>query len=499
VSNKQAFERLIRDALSQFQLIVVANAQPYVRRTEEDRVVWSRAAGGIPSALDPIMQVCGGVWVAGGGHTGPQESDTGDRVSMPPDQLTYKLRRVRITEAQEKHYHFHLSNEGMWPLCHAVFVRPVYSSDDWEAYREVNAIFADAVLEEAGSRPALVFIQDYHLGLLPRLLKRANRRLVVAHFWHIPWPSANLMGTFPWRPELIDGLLGNDLIAFQLREHCLHFLDSVARSVEAKVDYEKLNVSRQGNVTTVRPIPIGIDCEANEVLARSPGVERAMEEWRQRLGLNGAARLGVGMERLDYTKGIPERLRGLNRFLEKHAEFRGCLTFVQACVPSRLQIVAYQRLAEEIKGLVEEINRRWETSTWRPIHHYSQYTTAVEMLALHRLADFCFVSSLDDGMNLVAKEFVSSRFDEDGVLILSEFAGASHELTEALIVNPFSEDAIAEAIHRALTIPQRERTRRMRGMRFAVADNDVYRWASTILHDLLGAGLLLNAPDGSES
>src|SRR5262249_11633537 len=264
--------------------------------------------------------------------------------------------------------------------------------------------------------PAFVFIQDYHFGLTPRVLKEHNSNLIVAHFWHIPWPNPETFQTFPWKEELLDGLLGNDLLGFHLRYHCQNFLATVDRTLEARVDYERFEITRRGKVTVVRPFPISIDFEAHEADAGSQAIDQEMDRWRRHLRLTDEV-LGIGIDRIDYTKGIPERLRALGRFLEKYPEYRERLVFVQIGVPSRTHVRQYKLLDDEIDALVEEINWKWSTDSWRPIVYLKQQHSATQMMALHRLADFCMVTSLDDGMNLVAKEFVASRFDGDGVLV----------------------------------------------------------------------------------
>jgi trehalose 6-phosphate synthase len=391
---------------------------------------------------------------------------------------------VWLTKEQEDGYYYGLANEGLWPLCHMVFTRPVFNPRHWPIYRQVNEQFARAVLQEAGSDPAFVFIQDYHFGLTPRMVKEMAKNLIVAQFWHIPWPTPEVFQTFPWKEELLEGLLGNDLLGFHLRYHCQNFLATVDRTLEAKVDYERFEITRGGKVTVVRPFPISIDFADHDSAAAQPNIDDQMERWRQQLRLGDAA-IGIGIDRIDYTKGIPERLRALDCFLDKYPTYRERLVFVQIGVPSRTHVRQYQLLDDEIDGLVDEINWKWSTESWKPIIYLKEHHGPAEMMALHRLADFCMVSSLDDGMNLVAKEFVASRFDEDGVLILSRFTGAARELTSAVLVNPFAIDEVAEAIHQALEMPEDERHKRMQRMRTVVSDNNIYRWAGKVLSALL--------------
>jgi trehalose 6-phosphate synthase len=349
-------------------------------------------------------------------------------------------------------------------------------------YRRVNQRFADAVLEEAGNQPAVVFIQDYHFALLPRMLRNANPNFVIAQFWHIPWPNEEAFSTFPWREEMLDGLLGNDVLGFHLPRHCRNFAEA-ARSIGIASDRAGAEISRGGHSTSVRPFPIGIDFEAHASLAQSAEVAGHEQRWRKKLSLKGKL-LGIGIDRLDYTKGIPERLLFLDRLFETHREYRGKLVFLQVAVPSRCDVPAYRQIKEEVEKLTARINRRWRTAFWKPVVLLQQHYTLPEMMALHRLAHFCAVTSLHDGMNLVAKEFVASRADEDGVLVLSKFAGAGNELTDALQINPFSIEEGAGAYAAALQMPREERRRRMHKMRRIVRENNIYQWALDIISEL---------------
>jgi trehalose 6-phosphate synthase len=360
----------------------------------------------------------------------------------------------------------------------------MFDPHDWEMYRRVNARFAEAVLEEAGNEPTFVFIQDYHFGLLPRMLRNARSNLVIAQFWHIPWPNRDVFSAFPWREEILDGMLGNDLLGFHLPHHCQNFLETVDCSIEAKVDRAGSEVCRGGHCTAVHPFPIGIDYDAHVEAAQSQTVAIQMRRWRHKLSLEGKL-LGIGIDRLDYTKGIPERFRFLDRLLVQHPEYRGRLVFAQIAVPTRSALPAYRAIEDEVDGLAAEINSRWGRGSWKPIVLFKEHYGEADMIALHRLAQFCVVTSLHDGMNLVSKEFVASRVDEDGVLILSKFTGAARELKDALLVNPFSVEEGADAYHAALQMNWEERRRRMVKMREAVEHNNVYRWAGKLLSDLV--------------
>ena len=482
---KEGLIKLVESRLRDYGLIIVSNREPYVHHYAGGEIVCARPASGLTTALEPVIRACGGTWVAhGSGEADRETVNLRDHVRVPPDDPRFELRRVWLTKEQEARYYYGLANEGLWPLCHIVFARPVFRPEDWKAYREVNELFAQAVLDEAGDRPTFVFIQDYHFGLLARRLKESNPNLIIAQFWHIPWPNPEVFRGFPWKEELLDGLLGSDLLGFHLHTHCQNFLDTVDRTIEAKVDQEKLEITRGGKPTLVRSFPISLDAKERLALAHSEATEREMIRWRHRLGLRDEL-VGVGVDRIDYTKGICERLRAVDRFLTRCPSYRKRLLFVQVGAPSRTHIRQYQLVEEEIDRLVQEINWKWESGSWRPIWFFKEHVEAPGVTALYRLAHFCMVTSLHDGMNLVSKEFVASRFDQDGVLILSEFAGAARELTDAILVNPFSEEELAAAIEQALEMPEEARRRRMNAMQAAVAENNIYRWAGKILSALL--------------
>lgn len=491
--NCEMLQELLQNHQGNRKLIVVANREPYIHRFNGEEIECIRPASGMATALHPIVAAAGGTWIAhGSGEADQLVVDACDRLQVPQEDPSYTLRRVWLTPEQEKGFYYGLANEGLWPLCHITFTRPSFRLKDWEYYREVNRLFADAVLEEAGKEDAVVFIQDYHFGLLPRMLKsRAGRRLTIAHFWHIPWPNREAFRAFPWREELLDGMLGNDILGFQIRYHCQNFLDTVDRAIEAKVDQEKFNVTCHGLTTQVRPFPISIDAAAHFKAAAGDEVGCAREAWRSRLRL-GDKKLGIGLERLDYTKGIPERLQAFDGLLEARPEWRGNVVFTQVAAPTRSHLKEYRGIEEEVERLVQEINDRWREGDWEPIVFFKQNFPPADMMALHQLADFCVVSSLHDGMNLVAKEFIASRVDEKGVLILSRFTGAHRELSDAIDVNPFAIHELTDAIRQALEMPLSEQGERMSRMRKHVAHHNVYRWAGKCL----GAMLHVDAVEG---
>jgi trehalose-6-phosphate synthase len=484
--SEAALQGFVRRQLKGRRFLVVSNREPYTHDLRGGRIECVQPASGLLTALEPILHATGGTWIAHGSGTADRAVvDVFDRVKVPPGDPQYTLRRVWLDPQLEREYYCGLANEGLWPLCHMAFHRPVFRLQDWIAYREANRIFADAVLEEAAGEAAFVFIQDYHFGLLPRMLKERNPKLVVAQFWHIPWPHPEAFRVFPWGEELLDGMLGNDLLGFHLNSHCSNFLDAVDLGIQATVDGTHSSVRRRAAETLVRSFPISIDYASHVSRATSPEVDSHMEAWRGRLG-GQPAFLGIGIDRSDYTKGIPERLHAIDRLFELHPEYRGQFVFVQVAVPSRTLIDGYRDLNDEAGQAAAHINERWGTDKWMPIHFCNRHLPQAELMALHRLAQVCVVSSLHDGMNLVAKEFVASRVDGDGTLVLSSFAGAARELTAALMVNPFSPDEMAGAIHRALQMPVAERRARMARMAAVVREHNIYAWAGKVLTALVG-------------
>lgn len=480
---KAQLHSLVEEQIGKGRFIVVSNREPFIHDSEGDRIVCKQPAGGLTSALHPIMSASGGTWIARSSGTADHlVVDSGSSVLVPPDNPTYRLKRVWIEDELGREYYNGLANQGLWPLCHNVYRRPRFCAKEWASYRKVNAMFADAVLEEARDEPAFVFVQDYHFALLPQMLKRRNPRLVIAQFWHIPWPSRDTIAAFPWKTELLEGMLGNDLLGFQLRRDSFNFLSTVDRGIEARVDLEHQTVARHGRTTRVQAFPISIDFDAHSRTASGLRVQTAMRDWREKIG--PGVRIGVGIDRVDYTKGIPERIRGLDLLLERNPGYRGKLVFVQVGVPSRSDIPEYGTLAEEIDAEITRVNAKWRTPVWEPVLYVKRHLGAEDMMALHRLASFCLVTPLHDGMNLVAKEFVASRTDLNGALVLSEFAGAASELTSAVLVNPFSEDEIAAAIETALTLSPRECAARMSKMRATVERNNIYRWGGKLLSAL---------------
>ena len=483
--SKEDLKRLVQREIGDYRLVVVSNRQPYIHELIDGELRYAVPAGGMTTALDPLMQELGGTWIAHGGGKGDWYAvDEKNKIMVPPDDPAYTMRLVWLTEEEERGYYHGFSNAALWPLCHNAYTEPVFNASDWETYQSVNQEFANQVLDEIDGRPAAVFTQDYHLALLPRLLREADPDIITGQFWHIPWPSPEIFRICPWQTELLDGLLGNDLLGFHIGDHCNNFLSTADSVLASQVDYEHNLVSHRGEATMVRPFPISVDFEQICHDARSLYVTEEMERLADELELGGMV-VGLGIDRIDYTKGIPHRFRAMGRFLEKYPEYIGKVVFVQAGVMSRTDVDAYQHLAEQIEQLLAEINGRFGRRGWQPIIYMPTDLPNISLLALRRLARFCVVSSLHDGMNLVAKEYVASRFDEDGVLILSPFTGAAQELTDALIVNPYAIEQFADVFRDAVEMPREERRTRMVRMRAIVQENNIYKWAARMLVDLM--------------
>ncbi|MEO6068342.1 MAG: trehalose-6-phosphate synthase [Gemmatimonadota bacterium] len=474
---------LLHGELRGHQMLVVSNREPYIHVQRGDAVVVQRPASGLVTALEPIMRACSGTWIAhGSGSADRTVVDGHDRVAVPAEHPEYQLRRVWLTPEEEAGYYYGFANEGLWPLCHIAHVRPIFRTTDWEQYEKVNRIFARAVLQEATSPDPIILIQDYHLALLPRMIREALPAATIITFWHIPWPNPEAFGICPWREELLDGLLGSSTLGFHTQFHCNNFVDTVDRLLEARVDRETFTVSHRRELTSVKRYPISVEWPPSPALVARP-VTECRERVRARHSLPAGQSIGIGVDRLDYTKGIEERLRAVERLLESRPEWRGRFTFIQVAAPSRTRIPQYHDAEVRVRELASRINTRFADKGPPPIILLVAHHEQGEVYEYFRAAEFCFVSSLHDGMNLVAKEFVSARDDERGVLVLSRFTGAARELPEALIVNPYDTEQCAVSLHLALTMPERDQRARMRVMRGLVQSFNVYRWAARMLID----------------
>jgi trehalose 6-phosphate synthase len=465
-------------------VVVVANREPYIHdRAPGGGIVVRHPASGLVTALEPVMRACSGVWVAhASGSADREAADKDGRLPVPPGEAAYTLQRVWLSEEEERGYYYGFANEGLWPLCHIAHVRPVFRSADFAHYDTVNGRFSAAAIRAAERQDPVILVQDYHFGLVPEMILRRMPRATVLTFWHIPWPNAERFGICPWRAELLRGLLGSSILGFHTQLHCNNFIETVDRFLEARIDRERFAVVYNGHTTLVRPYPISIEWP-NRWSGGAPDAAACRAEIVAEHGLAPDALIGIGVDRLDYTKGIEERLLAVERLLEKYPRFARRFVFLQIAAPSRSAIGAYRELAERVESQTKRINARFGSGSYRPIVLLGAHHEPPDVFRHYRAADVCYVSSLHDGMNLVAKEFVAAREDERGVLLLSSFTGASRELTDALIVNPYDIEEAADALAAALTMGPEEQRIRMRAMRSLVAHFNVYRWAGRMLVD----------------
>jgi trehalose 6-phosphate synthase len=481
---KERLCRLVREKLADRLFIVVSNREPFSHDFSGNKITWKNTVGGLTEALDPVLRASGGTWIArGAGAADRQAVDSKDRIAVPPDRPEYTLRRVWLTEEEVKGYYDGFANQGLWPLYHKTYVKPEFQEKEWQTYQKVNQIFAEAVLQETGGRQAIVFVQDYHFARLSQFLKERAPDLIAGQFWHIPWPGYEVLRQCPWHKEIIQGLLGNDLLGFHIRSYGRNFMASAGHLPGAKINDKKSTIEYAGHITHIGAFPISVDFKAIAEQAGTDEVKREMEDLRREFDLEGKY-VGIGMDRLDYTKGIPERLRALDRFFEENPRYRGRVVYIMAGMPSRTDIGAYGELTQRVDALTNGINARYGTASWKPVIPMMRQLTPVELNALRRLAHFCLVSSLHDGMNLVSKEYVAARIDGDGVLILSKFTGAAEELKDAWLIDPHDIGGLAAAIKEAIEMPEAEKKRLMANMRKTVAANNIYRWGASILSRL---------------
>jgi trehalose 6-phosphate synthase len=461
----------------------IASRVSHLLRSGEG-IRWTHAAGGLTSALDPVMQACHGTWVAwGSGNADRETVDARDCVRVPPNNPQYTLRRVWLSEPQVRGFYYGFANSALWPLCHLNLERAVFKPLHWHHYQEVNEQFADSVAQECQDAPATVWVQDYQLALCPQYLRRRLPDLSVMHFWHIPWPPWELYRVCPWRRELLEGLLGNDLLGFHLDQYCRNFLECADRVLGASVDLKAGVIEYEGRETWVRPFPISIDYSWWARLARQRHTARRMTQLRAKSELAFPI-VGLGVDRLDYTKGIVSRFQAIERFLEKYPEYRGRFCFVQIAVPSRTQIDEYRQVKEQVESLVGRINDRFGSDTRKPIYYRYEHIEPPELVVYYRMADFAMVSSLHDGMNLVAKEFVASQVERKGVLICSEFAGAAEALDNALLINPYDVESVADTLKQAIEMPVEERSQRMARLQEHISEYNIYKWLAEIFIEL---------------
>ncbi|MFA5093121.1 MAG: trehalose-6-phosphate synthase [Candidatus Omnitrophota bacterium] len=483
---EEKLKGLIHAKLGDNALFVVSNREPYMHIFEESSGKTSciRPASGVVTAIHPILSACGGTWVAhGSGNFDKKFVNSKDKLGVPPEDNRYILKRVWLNKAEEQGYYYGFSNEGLWPLCHNTHTRPIFKESDWLMYKEVNQKFADSVLEELPVKSPFIFVQDYHFTLLPKMIKDKRPDAMIALFWHIPWPTPEAFMICPYQNEILEGILGSDLIGFHVQNHCNNFLDTANRLLESRVDTEKFSVVRSGKETFVRAFPISINSRIGDGSFKIDPI-REVEKLKKEFGLKDQI-VAVGVDRIDYTKGIVERILAVDRFLDKYPEYKKKFVFIQLAAPSRTHIKRYHDLIGEIDELVEKINWKHVDGNWKPIIYLKKHFSQDDIQPYYKLGDICIVSSLHDGMNLVAKEYVAEKDDLSGALILSQFTGAARELTDAILVNPYSTEEFADRIKLAIEMPKEEKERRMENMRKIITENNIFRWAADIITELV--------------
>jgi trehalose-6-phosphate synthase len=477
----EGLRALLRNNFPADEVIVVSNREPYIHEHSDSGITFHRPASGLVTAVEPVMRACSGTWIAqGSGSADRDVVDENDRVPVPPKSPSYTLRRIWLTEAEEQGYYYGFANEGLWPLCHVAHVRPVFRTSDWHCYREINQRFADAVVKEAKTPDPIVLIHDYHFALAPAMIRRQLPDATIITFWHIPWPNFESFSICPWKEEILEGMLGSDILGFHTSYHCKNFIETVDRFMEARIEQESATISVGGSLTHIHAYPISVAWPEPIDRAAYPALRRRI---RERHGLSPEHRIAIGVDRLDYTKGIVERIRSVERLLEVHPEWVGNFSMIQIAAPTRSSLPEYKRFENEVRQAADAVNERFGTEDYDPILLLIEHHAIDAVLEYFRAADICMVTSLHDGMNLVSKEFVAAHDDERGVLILSQFAGASRELLDALIVNPYHIDQVADALYDALSMPEHEQEVRMRSLRQLVREFNVYRWAGRMLLD----------------
>ena len=483
VWSPETLRQILHSRLADDQVIIVSNREPYIHNKNNGKIELQFPASGVVTALEPIVKACAGTWIAhGSGSADKEVVDQHDHIAVPPGENLYSLRRIWLTEEEEQGYYYGFANEGLWPLCHIAHTRPTFRSSDWDYYQKINERFAEAVLAEAKADDPVVLVQDYHFALLPSLIKQRLPKATIITFWHIPWPNPEVFGICPWREEILKGLLGSTIVGFHTGFHRNNFLETVDRFIESRINYEDSTVSCSNEMTAVKSYPISIDWESRWKYANTT-IEECRTSILKRHKLDKSIKVAVGVERLDYTKGIVERFYAVERLLELHPEYVGKFTLVQIAAPSRSKIESYKTLAQKVQDVAAQINSRFENPNCLPIILIMQHHNPSEVAEYFRASDLCLVTSLHDGMNLVAKEYIASRDDEQGVLILSMFAGASRELPESLIINPYSTNECANALNIALKMSPEEQKSRMQSMREQVKEFNVFRWAGRMLLD----------------
>ncbi len=476
------FSAYIKKNLSSRRLVIVSSREPYVHKQTKSGIKVEVPAGGLTSAMDDVLKLTGGIWVAWGSGSADKETVTDDRVLVPPGDPAYTLKRVWLSSTEVNNYYHGYSNQVLWPLCHMALDRVYYRKKFWDNYIKVNRIFARSVLEEV-NHDTIVWIHDYQLCLVPKFIRERKSGLTLAHFWHIPWPNWGVFRVHPQPRKIIEGLLSNDLIGFQIPFFAKNFLECIHEcfGTDAEIDYKHSTVTYRGHTTTLHAFPISIDYEKFNSTAVLKKTDSAIKNIKNRYKIVGHT--GIGVDRLEYTKALLKRLQAIELFFEKYERFIGRFTFIQIAVPTRTK-EPYLSYKKSVEALIGKINEKFSTGYWSPIIYIDKKVEQKDLIAYYKMADVGIISSINDGMNLVAKEYVACRSDEQGVLILSELAGAAEELEGAILVNPYNIEDFAQSIQKALNMADTEKALRMEHMRRQVSENDIYKWIADILKSM---------------
>lgn len=477
----------IERMLEGHELYVISLTEPYQHSYTLSGVECSMPAGGLTAALDPVLREFGGTWIAAGTEDADWEHvDENNRLEVPPRDPRYTLRRIRLSKSEIENFYLGFNHETFWPLLHEVFHPPDFLPKFWEGYRGANSLYANVILEELDeSENSLIWFQDFQLALAPKMIRERARDeadLKIMQFWHVPWPSWERFRRCPWAEQILEGLLANDVLGFHLPGFSENFMNSARKILGAELDSGESCVSHKNSVTYVGSSPISIDFKEIEESARQDDVEDKIEQLEKFPYISDRI-VGLGIDRLDYVKGIPQRLEAIDRFLEKYPEYQENFVFVQAGADLLSRVPDYRNLSQRVEEMVDDINRKYEREDWRPIWFMKGKLPTDTLRAFQRLADIYIISSLDDGMNIVAKENVAADLDKDGALVLSEFTGASEELEEAIFINPYDVEGFADSIKEAVELEGEERRERMEAMRKTVRDHDVNDWLCDLLRE----------------
>jgi alpha,alpha-trehalose-phosphate synthase [UDP-forming] len=460
------------DLFASRRLVVVSNRLPYNPSRSSGGIRYVKGSGGLVTALDPILRLCNGLWIGWDGGISSPMKEKPVTISEPEGEGSYQLRFVDLTEKEASHYYYSFSNRTLWPLFHNFVGLSHFNSTHWKTYFKTNAYFAGRILEEANPSD-IIWVQDYHLSLVPNFIRYQNPDLRPYFFLHTPFPPYDTFRILPWARPILEGLLGSEKIGFHVKNYADNFLDCVEKILDADVDRRRRVVELEGRKVMVGSHPISIDYNAFHDLALTERVIKRVQKNRSRIGDRVVI---LGVDRLDYTKGIKERLLAVERFLERHSKFRNRILFIQVAVPSRTRVEEYRVMKKEVDETIGRINGRFTGEGWPPIHYIYRSISREELVSYYRLADIALITPGRDGMNLIAKEYVASQVDKNGVLILSEFAGAAEEMTEALLVNPYDIETVSDKIYKAIMMSSREKRRRMEKMQDLGKMRDIYYW-----------------------